>query len=65
MTQADDRSEDMGKICRAWTGTIPIWAGLLVAMVAVVPAAGQQVGGEVPVWQSPDGPMDLHLRVTR
>lgn len=51
----------MGKIGKAFGGAIPVWFGLLVAIAAVVPSAGQQAGGEVPVWQSPDGPMDLHL----
>ena len=51
----------MGKIRGAFAGTIPICVGLLAAIAAIVPAAGQQLGGEVPVWQSPDGPMDLHL----
>ena len=51
----------MGKIGGVFARTIPICVGLLAAIAAIVPAAGQQLGGEVPVWQSPDGPMDLHL----
>ena len=39
-----------------------VLSGLLAAIVAVAPAAGQQVGGEVPVWQSSNGPMDLQLQ---
>jgi len=35
---------------------------LLVTLSAVAPAWSQQVGGEVPVWKGPDGPIDLQLQ---
>ena len=52
----------MGKIGKAFSATIPVWGSLLLAMLVVFPATGQQAGGAVPVWQSPNGPIDLGLQ---
>ncbi len=62
MIRASEGSGITGMVGKTFAGTIPLWAGLVMAAAMVIPSAGQQVGGEVPVWQSPSGPMDLQLQ---
>ncbi len=62
MSWAENGSGIMGKIGMTFSATIPIWGGALLAMLAIFPVTGQQAGGEVPVWQSPNGPIDLGLQ---